>query len=350
MPTLLPHAAHRLSADRSKLKTDGTCPKLEALVWISVYLLAGSLTSTNQAAEARPSTVAAVRGASLLPATNWPRRVLRAEQTWQLNLPKGERFDASGLVLTPTGDLLTINDRGPSVYRIQFLAQTNAADLIQLTNCFTRDQLRPFAREKMDRYDCEGVALDEQGRLYLCEEVNRWVLRFDQTRDTVERLPIDWTPVKQYFDLSDPNASFEGIAVGGGRIYLANERQMGRIIVVDLATLKVLESFAVRPHDSNARDIHYTDLSYFEGILYVLLRESRCVLAVDPRNQQVVGEFNFKEMEREPQVIYRALFPTGQMEGLAVDKDFIWLVTDNNGTARGRYPTDIRPTLFKCRK
>jgi len=25
-------------------------------------------------------------------------------------------------------------------------------------------------------------------------------------------------------------------------------------------------------------------------------------------------------------------------------------VTDNNGTARAKYPNDTRPTLFKCRR
>ena len=31
-------------------------------------------------------------------------------------------------------------------------------------------------------------------------------------------------------------------------------------------------------------------------------------------------------------------------------KEFLWLVTDNNGTARAKYPNDTRPTLFKCRR
>jgi len=74
------------------------------------------------------------------------------------------------------------------------------------------------------------------------------------------------------------------------------------------------------------------------------------VLAIDPKDHRVLAEYNFKEMEREPEVLYRSLYPTGQMEGLAVDRDFLWLVTDNNGTGRARYPNDIRPTLFKCRR
>jgi hypothetical protein len=41
-------------------------------------------------------------------------------------------------------------------------------------------------------------------------------------------------------------------------------------------------------------------------------------------------------------------YPT--MEGLAVNRDFIWLATDNNGLGRMRYPKDLRPTLFRCRR
>jgi hypothetical protein len=38
------------------------------------------------------------------------------------------------------------------------------------------------------------------------------------------------------------------------------------------------------------------------------------------------------------------------MEGLAVDRDYFWLCTDNNGLSRKKYPGDTRPTLFKCRR
>src|SRR5262249_27451684 len=151
----------------------------------------------------------------------------------------------------------------------------------------------------------------------------------DPGRRQVERLAIDWAPVKRYFDTFDRNASFEGIAVAQGRVYLANERQLGRIIVVDLASLRVVDDFVVRPEGSTARDTHYSDLSWFDGLLYVLLRESRCILAVSPATHKVQAEYSFKEMERAPEVLYHSLYPAGQMEGLAVEQDYFWLVTDN---------------------
>ena len=300
------------------------------------------------------STVVAAPGAAATtnaPPTNGvPRYTLRAEQTWQLNLPGGERFDASGLCLLPKGDLLTVNDVSPGLHRIQFRAGTNAADLIRLPDCFTATQIATFAKDKVGRWDCEGIARDEQGRLYVCEEANRWIMRFDPRTKTLERLAIDWTPVKQYFHPTDLNASFEGVAVGGGKLFVANERQAGRIIVVDLKTLQVVDDFVVRPTFSFALDIHYSDLCWHDGALYALLRESRCVLKVDPKRKALVAEYNYDAMERAPEVAYENRYPTGTMEGLAVDRDFFWLVTDNNGRGRKKYPDDTRPTLFKCRR
>lgn len=316
---------------------------------VSLWTLAGCGDEVTSGARGARKSAAPSKGAAAPdPTAAWPVYRLRAAQSWQLTSPNGQRFDASGLALTPNGELLTVNDRGPSLYRIDFQPNTNAAMLTELSTCFTAAQLRPFAHEKGNRYDTEGIALDEQQRIYICEEADRWVLRCDPVKGAVERLAIDWTPVRKYFDSGDPNASFEGIAAGQGRLYVANERQMGRIIVVDLASLRILDDFSVRPKGSNARDVHYSDLCFFDGVLYALLRESYCVLAVNPADHRVLAEYNFRDTERDPQVLYRSLFPTSQMEGLAVDKDFIWLVTDNNGTPRARYPSDIRPTLFKC--
>jgi len=313
---------------------------------VSAVLCALAFASSSKSAE-----VSAARAGRVAESASSRRYTLRAEATWQINLPSAQPFDASGLLLLPDGRLLTHNDRAASIYEIQFLPETNSAKLLRLTNIFSAAQLAPFAKEKVGRYDAEGLARDEQDRIYLCEESNRWILRYDSQSREVERLKIDWSPVQKYFTAADPNASFEGIAAGNGRLYVANERNRGRIIVVDLKTLAVIDDFAVGPGTAaNAHDVHYSDLSYCEDALFVLLRHSRCVLKVDPKSHDVLAEYSFQELETNPDVVYRTLLPTGAMEGLAVDREFIWLVTDNNGLARLRYPKDTRPTLFKCRR
>src|SRR5262245_12161057 len=87
-----------------------------------------------------------------------PRHILTADATWQINLPNFERFDASGLAFTSTGALLTINDRGPEIYRIA-LGTNSSADL-KLLGIFSRAELYRLPEAGNIRFDTEGVAVD----------------------------------------------------------------------------------------------------------------------------------------------------------------------------------------------
>ncbi len=275
---------------------------------------------------------------------------LKAAEYWRLNAPKGERFDASALLRLPDASLITVSDRGPTLYRIRFGDTPHEAALEPIPGWFTSAQLEPFRAQKKWRYDSEGLGLDEQGRLYLAEEGNRWIMRLDPAARQVERLAIDWTPVSKYFSRKDGNASFEGVAVGGNRLYVANERQVGRIIELDLATLKIVDDYRPRPLGSKSMDISYSDLSWHGGQLYALLRDDQLVLQIDPATHEVKAQFDYASLETEPEFAYLGLGRVGLMEGLSVEDDAIWLVVDNNGCPRLRNPTDTRPTLFKCRR
>ncbi|HEY3913479.1 MAG TPA: hypothetical protein VGN61_03245, partial [Verrucomicrobiae bacterium] len=94
---------------------------------------------------------------------------LGADHIWRMNLPDGQRFDASGLFEEKPGVLLTESDQRIGVYRIIFGADDTSVDLARIPDCFTDAQLAQFAAEKYGRYDCEGVTEDAQGRIYLCE-------------------------------------------------------------------------------------------------------------------------------------------------------------------------------------
>lgn len=50
--------------------------------------------------------------------------------------------------------------------------------------------------------------------------------------------------------------------MAGERLYVANERQTGRILVVDLPTMKVVDDFAVASAGGAARDTHFSDLCW----------------------------------------------------------------------------------------
>lgn len=311
-------------------------------LWI-YYLVAAGLSAPLPAA---PLTTA---GATVRRVTPTPplTYTLRLAERWFLNLPQGERFDASALLLQPDGSLLTVNDKVPGLYRID-RHTNNTADLIRDPAWFTAAQLARLNPNKVGHWDLEGLARDPQGRIYVCEELNRWVLRCDPTTGQLERLPIDWKPVEKWFS-ADLNASWEGIAAGtNGRLYLANERSVGRIVVVDLATLKVIDDFQVAPLGRPARDIHYSDLCWFERELWVLCRESRRVLRVDPASHKVLADFDYTGIELSVENGYAAFIPFGQFEGLAVDTDNLWLIVDNNGTGRILDRNDTRPTLYRC--
>jgi hypothetical protein len=282
---------------------------------------------------------------------NFVRYTLSADHTWQMNLPNNQRFDASGLFLEKSGVLLTESDQRIGVYKIIFTQSDNSVDLAQIPDCYTPTQLAPFASEKFGRYDCEGVTEDAQGRIYLCEEANRWILRWNPQTKSVERLDIDWSPVKKYFS-SDRNAAWEGIAIDGSTLYVANERKRGRIIVVDLNALKVKDDFVAAASHSIWYDAHYSDLCWFDGALYALMREDHVILKINPATHKVLAEYDFSAIENDPDNAYHKVVPlvTGVMEGLAVDKNYFWLCTDNNGLARKHRPNDTRPTLFRCRR
>ena len=270
---------------------------------------------------------------------------LQADGWWQLDGEGNGRFDASGLLADAGAEtLFTINDRNSDLFQIEFAGSTAR---LAATDLFPPELVQRVAPVARPRYDCEGIARDEQGRLYICEEADRAVYRWDPRRRKVERLEIDWSRVSGEFQ-GGINASFEGIAVGGGKLYLANERNNPLIIVVDLATLQVIDDFVVNPTGFALAGPHYSGLDWSEGSLFVLDRNHRAVVKVNPETHRIVAEYRFGAMEKAAEVEYLTDYPTGTMEGVAVTAEHIWLITDNNGRGRVKYPNDARPTLFRC--
>jgi len=268
------------------------------------------------------------------------------DASWTLR-PPGGRFDASGLVRLPDGRLLTVNDKEPGVFEIRFGQSAGLADLVPWNN-LPPSAFKPLTPGRDLPWDLEGIAVDADRNIYLSEENSRWILRQRASGGPLERLPIDWSPVAKWFSTTDRNASFEGVAVGGGRLWVANERSVGRILELDLATLAIVGDFRVAPPGVTAEDVHYTDLCWFDGQLWVLCREERRVLQVDPRTHAVLASFSYFDVEMDDRYAYRHILPYGFFEGLSVDADSIWLLIDNNGFARKSDAKDTRPQLFRC--
>lgn len=281
-------------------------------------------------------------------ATSWPRYELRSDAWWLLSHPE-RRMDASALLRLPSGEFWTVNDQAVGVYRIHLGSSTNA-ELTRVPHLFTREQCSALLETPFPtaRLDCEGMAIDDKGRIYFCEESRRWILRWEPGTAEISRLQIDWAPVRQFFHPTDANASFEGIAVGRGHLYVANERQSGRIIVIDLESLKIVDHFVVAPSETIGSDINYSDLCWADDSLWVLMRDVRKILRVDPEAKRVLAEFDYSAMETRREVAYGPFFAPGFMEGLWVDDTHFWLLCDNNGFGRRVNTKDSRPTLFRA--
>lgn len=271
---------------------------------------------------------------------------LKAEQIWRLECQSPKRFDASALHRLKDGTWLTLDDKTTRLFRIELTGDTGRLVPTDLEFLPKRAPRSPTGKAT-PRPDVEGLALDDAGRIFIAEESQRQVLRFDPVTRNSERLAIDWTPVQKWFS-NDVNASWEGIALGGGKLYLANERSTGRIVVVDLATLKVERDFQVSPPGVSAADVHYSDLCWHAGHLWVLCRESRCVLRVDAATEKVLAAFDYDAIERDPENAYAHPYPYGFVEGLFVDDTHIWLAVDNNEFPRVADKNDRRPQLWKC--
>jgi uncharacterized protein YjiK len=286
------------------------------------------------------------KGGSLTVRTNDGRKhfTLAADAAWQLDVK--ERFDASALAFHK-GKLITVNDRDGAFYELSL--QTNSIAKLKKLNLFPKARLLQIAPKKAARFDLEGISIDSQGNLYVSEETQRLVFKSSRDGKTIEALTFDWSPVKKFIS-GDPNASLEGIAVAGDLLYLANERSTPRIFVIDLPSRKIIDSFFVDSEGFAFGGPHYSDLGFFDERLFILNRNHRCILEVDPATKRVRAEYSFAQMELAEDFAYKSDYPTGAMEGLAIDNEHFWLLTDNNGKARFKHPQDTRPTLFRSKR
>jgi hypothetical protein len=271
---------------------------------------------------------------------------LAVAQSWTLT-PPGGRFDASALVRLPDGRMLTVNDKETGLFEIQFPHSGSEAVLVPYAG-LSPSLFEPLTPGRDLPWDVEGVGIDSTGALYLSEEHLRWILKQSAPGKPLERLPIDWSPASRWFSKTDRNASFEGVAVGDRFLYVANERDTGRILEIDRKTLRVVSDFQPRPPGASGDDIHYTDLCWFDGELWALCREHRRVLCINPHTHAVRLCFSYFPIEMDPKYAYQHLLPYGFFEGLSVDADNVWLLIDNNGYPRKSNPQDARPLLLRC--
>ncbi len=313
-----------------------------------VFLAIGCLIISQLALMGCHTTVAQVDKSSRDDSTR-KKYILQMDAFWRIDVMDGKRMGLSGLVILNDGRLLTVDDKQFNLYELRLQgdssrASITASDLIHI------EDLNDYRKARVGRIDCEGLAVDTERNIYICEENHRWVFKINSNGNSLNRLDIDWSPVKQYFNADNNYPSFEGIAVSNMNLYVVNERDKALIIVVDLNSLKVIDHFTVYSKMNPSFFVHYSGLSWHDGKLYVLLRHSQVILEIDPESHYVIAEYSFRDTERQPELNYRSKYGTGCMEGLHVTNDYFWMVTDNNGNAMKNNKDEKRPTLIRFKR
>jgi uncharacterized protein YjiK len=268
---------------------------------------------------------------------------------WSISLetPYNKRFDASGLARTPDGRMFTINDKEPGLFEVIIDTNKMSGEIRPASFHLNWNELTNSTGLKFSSLDLEGLFIDEFYNVWLSDESHRLIIKGSLTNGSFKILDIDWNGYEKFFS-KDLNASFEGIALCADKLFVVNERRVGKVIKIDLQKQKAIYAFSPKPYGSMAADVHYSDISCFKGFLYLLLRESGVVLKVNPNSYRVLAEYNFLNSTQTKENAYRVPFRyrTSLAEGIAVCDDGFFIIIDNNGWGKVKNPEDKRPMLY----
>lgn len=187
-------------------------------------------------------------------------------------------------------------------------------------------------------WDLEGAAICGED-IYLVNEQVRHVLKI--RGQNLQRIAFDFHQVfgemgKPLSEVSN-NAGFEGIAVDcdSSALYLAQERSPRAIIVADLKS-KTVSGFFQTSVENNPRP-DYADLFFDRGHLYILERNMRKILKVDPNSKKVVATASYGTLTAGffAADLYDTGEPFGVGEALYMDEDHIYIGNDNNNNPFG---------------
>jgi len=212
--------------------------------------------------------------------------------------------------------------------------------------------------------DFEGIACDDQQRLYLVSEAKASVLRVAPDGEA-QWLPLPAGMVaeaRQHGLLHHFNAIFEGLAItpDGQRLWLAAEREQRGLLGLRLGadgwacgqpdgTPCVLLSEGgseevpppMRVGLSYAKD--FSDLAYFKGKLFTLERNAYKLCRRNAETAAVERCWSFAEAGLQPSKRYEK--PYGLTEALALDDEGAWVGTDNNDWVRA--DGEQRPVVWR---
>jgi hypothetical protein len=260
-----------------------------------------------------------------------------------LSIEIGDDFQPSGLVLRGER-LLTVSDKDDTaVYEIVL---GEAAATLRTFVSFTPPAVDP------PTLDLEGITLGSDQALLLASETHFRVLRVEPSGNASWMTPSLEAVGHGAGLFQKRNANLEGILrLSDGRLLLAAEREPRGLVELP-ANAEVSGARAWSMPESKypvpaGRNADFADLASADGDIYALERSSHLIVRLErTENRWEEREaWSYARTENDPRFAYGDS-RYGVAEGLAIDRDHVFLVTDNNRLARAGDPNDRRPQLF----
>lgn len=266
----------------------------------------------------------------------------------------GGRVDLSGLTLR-NGRLFSISDLSDQNDILEIVIRRQGGAWLRVAQILDADWLEGFAGRtaKLGRVDFEGLCHfgDE---FWIASETTRSVLKVGTDGDVEELIP-DFSGFHK-----DSMMPFSGIANAGleaiacdeatGRLWIFNERQFRMAYEVNPDTGEMIHQFDVPaaahlPQYSQGSWMYpdFAGADFDSGYLYLLERNGRRILKVDPENFATVDHCSYAYVEDG---MYQEKGPFGVAEGLVVQNSQVYVVLDTNGS-RQKSAEDARPALFQ---
>ncbi len=271
------------------------------------------------------------------------------------------RVEPSGLCFAE-GMLLAVSDKhDTAIYRFEFSESVGAP-----ARMVPHREFRAPPRKGVRRFDFEAVHyVPKEKKFYLASEMLSDLLRVDSESGAAEWIGLGLpsaaagarqNPPLPY--LRKPNAGIEGLAEleHPSRFVLAAEREpRGLLVLPQLeagnyakARWFPIEHSVVKLSGTRLAD--YSDLEVYNGKLFALSRNAEAIVELTPsktgKSWRETRAWSFSHTVRDPRFAYmHSAF--GMAEGLAIERDAIWIVLDNNRSWRVGSERDRRPLLFR---
>lgn len=267
-------------------------------------------------------------------------------------------------VRPPRGSLMPFNPSGLLRWKDSWLVVSDKKNFPNIYRLRPEDGgfvAEPFLplkpQEALGAQDLEGLAFCG-GRFLIPEEATGSIVEVD-AQGAASLRPIDFLEIHKERGfapaLGTKGAGLEAVACEeNGPVYVANERQYRMIYVLDPKTLRPVDFFDVPAGWSAPRFIgttpvypDFADLFFENGFLYALQRNDRLVLKIDPKTKALLAVLPLKFDEKD---YYDYAEPFGMAEGLALTKDRIYVLLDNNATQRKGRLGDFSSLLLEFKR